>query len=221
MTKTKNLLRGAFLALMFATIILQGCAYNIPLKKDAVIFQKRTDVLPLHAALFLTDEVRNYVVTEKWQGTDFNFQVGEVLEENALISLKEIFQMVCVLPARNDVISDIDRIISIKFGYSSRFEHGAVDWLSEHTATIELLWEVYDDKWNLLSEGTSLGTASGKMGAKRATASFLTLTLGATYLHNKTIGEIASKSLAQALEKLNDQILVSERDAILQTGNRE
>jgi len=223
MTNTKFLMRGpSLLSIVIVLVLLQGCtSFTIPVRQDSIVFQKREDKIRLNVGLFLTKEVRNYVITGRHGGADYNFQVGEALEQNALASLKEIFQAVYVIPTQNDVIPDTDRIISIKFGPSSSFKHGAVDWASEHTATTELLCEVYNDKWNLLWDAVSLGTETRKVGAKRAVGGLLTTPIGATYLFNKKYGEIFNKSLVQALEKLNDEILTSGRDAILYGEDRQ
>lgn len=197
---------------MIIVFLLQGCtSFRIPVKQDSLIFQEREGKLPLNAGLFLSDETRTHVITERYQGADWNFQIGEALEPSAIKSLQKVFQTVSVVNKEN-IDSNIDRIISLRFGPESNFKHGWTSW-AQHTAVVELVYSVYDNKWNLLWEGTSLGTASDTSGGKQIAAALLTV-FTAQAVHNKIIGKTMHDSLTAALEQFNEQILTSGRDII-------
>lgn len=200
------------LSVVIVLFVLQGCtSFTIPVKQNSLVFQEREEKIPLNIGVFLSDEVRNYVITERYQGADWNFQIGEALEPSAVTSLQKIFITVSVIHDTH-VGSNIDRIVSLKFGPSSKFQHGWTSW-AEHSATVELICEIYDRKWNLLWKGDSLETVSGTTGAKEAGA-FLITVFASQAVHNKIIGKTMNKSLTAALEQLNDQILTSGRDII-------
>lgn len=204
-----------FVPMLFVmvVILLQGCTHNISVKQDSIMFQDRAEKLPLNVGLFLTEETRNYIVSAKKTDT-YNFMIGEALEASATESLKKVFQTVSVIHDKTNVVTNVDRIVSIKFGPASKFKIGATVF-SETASTVELMCKVFDKEWNLLWEGTSISVTSGTTAGK-LTLGLLFAPAGDAWLH-KRFREMASESLIAALEKLNEQILSLGKEAILKT----
>lgn len=182
-------------------------------------FSERTEKLPLNVGLFLKEETRNYIISGKRTGTPtFNFQVGEAFETSVVESLKKVFQSASIVNDRANIMSNIERIVTISFGNASKIWLGRTTF-SEHTSEIELNYEVYDNKWNLLWKRT----AQSKVGKTAGGSAGTQLLFGAfgQAAYNNALGRIVNESLTAALEQMNEQILTSGREAILKGVPKE
>ncbi|MBI3592410.1 MAG: hypothetical protein HY099_02845 [Nitrospirae bacterium] len=192
--------------------LMQGCANNISVKRDSVIFRERAEKLPLSVGLFLSDKAQNYSISGEISSDTINFQIGKALESSATESLKKAFRAVSVIHEKTIIEPGIERIITLEFGPSSKFTYGGAT-LSEHTATVELICEVYDNKWTLLWKTTAHGAITRT--TREAGVAFVIIGMLGESVQLKALGSIVNESLASALESLNDQILISGKDAIL------
>ncbi|MDI6728745.1 MAG: hypothetical protein QMD44_07485 [Thermodesulfovibrionales bacterium] len=211
MSKTGHLLLALQL-LVFVIFLFHGCTSTITVKQDSVKFRERTEKLPLNVGLFLSDTTKNYLLSEETPSGTLNFQVGNALEASAIESLKKAFHDVSFIQKKDEIRPDIERIIIIEFGPSTKFIYGGAT-LSEHTATVELLCGVYDRKWNILWKGTANGSVARTTG-EAGVASLIIGMLGES-IQLKALGSIVNDSLTAALENLNDQILILGKDVIM------
>lgn len=193
--------------------LLQGCASIITVKQDSVKFRERAEKLPLRAGLFLTDTTKNYLMPVEIASDTLNFETGKALEASAIESLKKAFHEVSFIQEKAAINPNIQKIIIIEFNPSSKFIYGGAT-LSEHTATVELLCEVYDRKWNMLWKGTANGSVTRTTG-QAGVASLIIGMLGES-IQLKALGSIVNDSLTAALENLNDQILILGKDVIME-----
>ncbi len=204
-----------YLLIMLMPVILsllQGCASIITVKQDSVKFRERAEKLPLRVGLFLSDTTKNYLMPVEIASDTLNFEIGKALEASAIESLKKAFHEVSFIQKKNEIRPDIQRIIIIEFGPSTKFIYGGAV-LSEHTATVELLCEVYDRKWNMLWKGTANGSVARTTG-EAGVASLIIGMLGES-IQLKALGSIVNDSLTAALENLNEQILILGKDVIM------
>ena len=197
-------------------ILLLGCISTITVKQDSVKFRERAEKLPLSVGLFLSDTTKNYLMSEETPSGTLNFEIGKAIEASAIESLKKAFHEVSFIQKKTEIVPDIQRIIIIEFGPSTKFIYGGAT-LSEHTATVELLCEVYDRKWNILWKGTANGSVTRTTG-EAGVASLIIGMLGES-IQLKELGKIVNESLTAALENLNDQIMILGKDAIM--GNKK
>ncbi|MBI5212672.1 MAG: hypothetical protein HY957_04790 [Nitrospirae bacterium] len=204
-----------YLLIMLMPVILsllQGCASIITVKQDSVKFMERAEKLPLSVGLFLSDTTKNYLTPVEIASDTLNFEIGKALEASAIESLKKAFHEVSFIQKKNEIRPDIQRIIIIEFGPSTKLIYGGAT-LSEHTATVELLCEVYDRKWNMLWKRTANGSVTRTTG-EAGVASLIIGMLGES-IQLKALGSIVNDSLTAALENLNDQILILDKDVIM------
>ena len=193
-------------------ILLLGCISTITVKQDSVKFRERAEKLPLRAGLFLSDTTKNYLMPVEIASDTLNFEIGKALEASAVESLKKAFHEVSFIQEKAAINPNIQKIIIIEFNPSSKFIYGGAT-LSEHTATVELLCEVYDRKWNMLWKGTANGSVTRTTG-QAGVASLIIGMLGES-IQLKALGSIVNDSLTAALENLNDQILILSKDVIM------
>ncbi|MCL4536727.1 MAG: hypothetical protein M1610_03945 [Nitrospirae bacterium] len=215
MSKRGHLLLAVQL-LLIVIFLLLGCISTITVKQDSVKFRERAEKLPLSVGLFLSDTMKNYLMPGEIASDTLNFEIGKAIEASAIESLKKVFHDVSLIQEKAAISPNIQRIVIIEFSPSSKFIYGGAT-LSEHTATVELLCEVYDRKWNILWKGTANGSVTRTTG-EAGVASLIIGMLGES-IQLKELGKIVNESLTAALENLNDQIMILGKDAIM--GNKK
>ncbi len=200
-----------FLSFLLIIVLLQGCTYQIKVKQaDIPASQEKYEEIPLNVGLYLSKEVRDYVIVEKKMGSTFKFPIGDSITASALESLRLIFPNLTVIDNKDNVFANIDRIITIDIGRSTRVRLGRLT-ISTHRTDIELRCKVYDNRWNLLWKKSARGTSSGKIGAGYALLGGLIMM---EVLKTKLSG-IVSQSLTKALEQLNEKISTTGKEAII------
>ena len=202
-------------AIVIITVLVSGCAVNnriiIPVTRNLMDFQNRTEKLPFNVGLFLEEKDKQYIISSTVMVVGkYDFMIGEALQQGSVKSLKEVFKDVTVIQDKNAVPTDVEKIINISFGPKSRFVLGAAA-IGKHTADVELVCKVYDKDWNLLWQHNTVGNVrratlrglvpGGAMGAKK---------------YQKAVGDVMNESLIAALEQLNEQIMMSGKNDIYQ-----
>jgi len=216
MLKVKHLSDKIIILLLFiSTFLFSGCAYNVAVKRDKPIsFQEREEKLQLNVGLYLSDEVKKHIIKAKGPiGGGYNFLIGEALEANAIESLKKIFHEVFVIRDKTNISPYIERIISIEISPASHFVLGATT-LSKKTSKVELSCEIYDNKWNLLWKGSSIGKVNRTTGGAGVTPALIGI-FGVA-IQQRALGDIVDESLVLALEQLNEKILTDGRKQIME-----
>jgi len=207
MSKSINTLK--LLSFLLIAVLLSGCTYQIKVRQAKMPeFQDNHEKILLNVGLYLSKETRNYVIAESYGGL-FKFLIGESIAASAPESLRMIFPNLTVIDDKDKVDANVDRIITIDFGRSTKFKMGALV-ISEHRAWIELRCKVYDKKWNLLWKKSALGKIS-------RTPNVAVVFVHYTIFH-KELGKIVNESLTEALEWLNVWISTTGKDAILKAS---
>ncbi len=214
MNNRRNLI--GLLVSLFVLVLMQGCTFNTLVKPDSMEFREQKEKLPLSVGLFLSADSRNYVISLKRSTETNNFMLGDALEDCAVQSLGKVFREVSVFHEKNNIKSNIDRIVSINFGPDTKIKLGPTGF-SEHTVTVELICEIYDSKWNLLWRETSFGNFTERSGGKETLGLMLTPFAAHAIFQNR-LAKMAGQSLILSLEQLNNLILTSGKDIILKSG---
>lgn len=210
MLKVKHLSDKIILLLFISTFLFSGCATNVAVKRDKPIsFQEREEKLQLNVGLYLSDEVKKHIIKARW----YNFLIGEALEANAIESLKKIFHEVFVIRDKTNISSHIERIISIEISPASHFVLGIATF-SKKTSIVELSCEIYDNEWNLLWKGSSIGKVNRTTGGAGIAGPLIGI-FGVA-LQQRALGDIVDESLVLALEQLNEKILTDGRKQIME-----
>jgi hypothetical protein len=219
MQRVNNLSVETLLLLSIISFLFTGCVSNIAVKGDNLVsFKERGEKLPLSVGLYTNDKTKKYFIKAPGpMGFGYNFLIGEVLETNAIESLKKIFPVLSVISNKTNISSDIERIINIEILPTSNFILGATHF-SEQNSIVELGCEIYDSKWNLLWKGSSIGQVNRSTGGA-GVAPVLIGPFGAA-IQERALGNIVNETLALSLEQLNDKILMSGKNAILKIGNK-
>lgn len=186
------------------TALSLGCARNIMVKQGDVQFRDRTDKIARSAGLYLADDQRNWVYSYRKLGMGYDFVLGQALEASAAQSLRQSFQDVVMLENPNGADSNVDRVLTLRFGPGTQFVFGPTTMSMNHAA-VELSCEVRDKSGKVLWSGSSSGSAEGSAGMKGLVQGFMGSWL------NQVYARIFNDALTDALEKLNDQILADGR----------
>ncbi len=176
---------------------------QIKVQQSGVQFGDRSDPIAMRAGLAIDEATRHWVYTYKKLGVTYDFALGQALEADAPEALKKSFQDV----ALGDAGSDVKRVVALKFGPGTDWKFGPVVMAANH-ATVELLCEISGANGKVLWSGSAVGHADKTAGMY----GYLPGPMNAWI--NKAYGRIFHDALADALEKLNDQILTAGRKKI-------
>jgi hypothetical protein len=215
--------RWLLLLVIVAIIPLCGCLGKTYTLNPPAAFDYRTrpESFKVNTGIYLNEDTRNFEMT-----VDMYFSkiaLGKTLEAHIMTSLGKILSSIILIPDKNAVPQDIERIMSIEIGkdtdYESRTKRGSGYPIKEYTAKVILVYKVTDRNGSLLMEGKAtgsvqreevflqqgggLGIFGGAVGGYIAGTSSRNI----SYALKSSLND----SLALALEDLNEQIVASAK----------
>lgn len=211
------------LSLLFA-VVLEGCS-NIKVVPDHTItLQERSDKLPLDVGLYLSKEFNNSMILGQGGQPRSSIVgqhclVGEALQSKVFESLSKVFRHVVIFNDKDKIPSHLERIINISLNPESCSTISDDGMVQSTTVIVALDTSIYDNKWSLKWRTKTIGNV--KDTCPECLAYALLLPVGSFIsisVERDFKSKIVNKSIVQALEQLNDQILTSGKTAILESG---